>query len=106
MNLVRDIHSDGPRQAIVRGILQTCADLGIDVIAEGVETAPEYYWFKRHNVELFQGYLFAKPGFATLPGALFVADQIELSPFRTISAVAEPVPQPLDVPALRPARGI
>jgi blue light- and temperature-responsive anti-repressor len=68
MFLVRDIHTHGPRQAIVRGILQTCTDLGIDVIAEGVESAAEFAWFRAHEVHLFQGYFFARPGLETLPG--------------------------------------
>ncbi len=67
MNLVRGIEHDGPRQAIVRAILQVCGDLGIDVIAEGVETHPEYLWFANQGVRLFQGYLFAKPGFQAFP---------------------------------------
>jgi blue light- and temperature-responsive anti-repressor len=67
MNLVRDIASRGPRQAIVRAILQVCEDLGIDVIAEGIETVAEYAWFSDHGVSLFQGYLFATPGFQQLP---------------------------------------
>ncbi|MBP7295377.1 MAG: diguanylate phosphodiesterase, partial [Acidobacteria bacterium] len=33
MQIVRGIESRGPRQAIVRGILRTCRDLGIDVVA-------------------------------------------------------------------------
>jgi EAL domain-containing protein (putative c-di-GMP-specific phosphodiesterase class I) len=66
MNLIRNINSDGPRQAIIKGILQTCFLLGIDVIAEGVETLAEYYWLKKQNIELMQGYLFGKPGFETL----------------------------------------
>jgi EAL domain-containing protein (putative c-di-GMP-specific phosphodiesterase class I) len=67
MNLVRDIPTHGPRQAIVRGVLQTCADLGIDVIAEGVETGAEFAWFQAHDVQLFQGYFFAGPAFECLP---------------------------------------
>jgi EAL domain-containing protein (putative c-di-GMP-specific phosphodiesterase class I) len=66
MHLVRDIESKGPRQAIVRAVIQACDDLGIDVIAEGVETEAEYRWFKRRGVRLFQGYLFARPGFEAL----------------------------------------
>ncbi|MEO8298658.1 MAG: EAL domain-containing protein [Burkholderiales bacterium] len=69
MNLVRGIERNGPRQAIVRAVTQVCADLGIDVIAEGVETLAEYAWFAEHGVRLFQGYLFAKPGFESLPRA-------------------------------------
>ncbi len=67
MNLVRGIESNGPRQAILRGIVRTCLDLGIDIIAEGVETAEEYDWFRREGIELFQGFLLAKPEFDRLP---------------------------------------
>ena len=71
MALVRGIESDGPRQAIVRAIAGCCRDLGIDVIAEGVETVDEWRWFESEGVRLFQGYLFARPGFASLPPASF-----------------------------------
>lgn len=71
MNLVRDIQSRGPRQSIVRAIIQVCEDLAIDVIAEGIETVDEYYWFESNGVRLFQGYLFARPGFESLPSAIF-----------------------------------
>jgi EAL domain-containing protein (putative c-di-GMP-specific phosphodiesterase class I) len=67
MHLVRDIDSNGPRQAIVRGILRTSLDLGIDVIAEGVESTDEYEWLRSEGIELFQGWLFARPGFEQLP---------------------------------------
>ena len=67
MVLVRAINSNGPRQAIVRAIVQVCADLGIDVVAEGVETPEEFQWLDGAGVHLFQGYLFAKPGFETMP---------------------------------------
>lgn len=67
MNLVRGIERHGPRQAIVRAVAQVCGDLGIDVIAEGVESMAEYDWFVDQGVRLFQGYLFAKPGFESLP---------------------------------------
>ena len=71
MNLVRGIERHGPRQAIVRAVVQVCVDLGIDVIAEGVESLEEYAWFAEQGVHLFQGYLFAKPGFESLPRAHF-----------------------------------
>jgi EAL domain-containing protein (putative c-di-GMP-specific phosphodiesterase class I) len=41
--------------------------LGIDVIAEGVETVEEYQWLANEGVRLFQGYLFAKPAFESFP---------------------------------------
>jgi blue light- and temperature-responsive anti-repressor len=71
MALVRGIERHGPRQAIVRAIIGCCVDLGIDIIAEGVETAEERSWFESEGVNLFQGYLFAAPGFETLPGVSF-----------------------------------
>jgi EAL domain-containing protein (putative c-di-GMP-specific phosphodiesterase class I) len=71
MHLVRNIDSKGPRQAIVRAVIQVCGDLGIDVIAEGVETELEYRWFKRAGVRLFQGYLFGRPEFESLSKLVF-----------------------------------
>jgi blue light- and temperature-responsive anti-repressor len=71
MSLVRNIDVNGPRQAIVRGIVRTCQDLGIDIIAEGVETEKEFHWFYDEGIEFFQGYFFAKPGFERLPVAFF-----------------------------------
>lgn len=71
MHLVRNIDGKGPRQAIVRAVIQACDDLGIEVIAEGVETEPEYRWFKRAGVSLFQGYLFGRPEFEALPTPMF-----------------------------------
>lgn len=67
MVLVRDIHSHGPRQAIVRAITQMCRDLGIDVVAEGVETAGEYEWLVDANINLLQGYFLARPAFEMIP---------------------------------------
>lgn len=71
MHLVRDIDSKGPRQAIVRAVIQASDELGIEVIAEGVETELEYRWFKRAGVRLFQGYLFGRPEFECLSMPLF-----------------------------------
>lgn len=67
MKLIRGIERHGPRQAIVRAINQICFELGIDVIAEGVETEMEYAWLASQGIHLYQGYLFAKPGFESLP---------------------------------------
>lgn len=71
MSLIRSIDSRGPRQAIVRGICCTCNDLGIEIIAEGVESVAEYGWCVDEGIELFQGYLFARPGFEHLPMAFY-----------------------------------
>ena len=69
--LVRDVSSRGPRQAIIRGILRTSNDLGIDVVACGVETLQEYQWCFEEGIHLFQGSLFAKPEFERFPSASY-----------------------------------
>ena len=43
MALLRGIDANGPRQSIVRAIIAVCCDLGIDIIAEGIETIGEYH---------------------------------------------------------------
>lgn len=72
MQLVRNIPSLGPRQAIVRGIARTCLDLGIDIIAEGVETEDEYFWFLDEGISLFQGYLIARPSLGLVSEKIYL----------------------------------
>lgn len=67
MDLVRDIDINRPRQSIVRGIMRTAGDLGIRVIAEGIETIDEMACLRELGVRLFQGFLFARPAFEELP---------------------------------------
>lgn len=69
MELVRGIDRRGPRQAIVRGIIRTCLDLGVDLVAEGIETPGELAWCRAEGLELFQGNLIAEPAFERLPAA-------------------------------------
>ena len=67
MDLIRNVDSGRARQAIVMGIIVMCRGLGIRTLAEGVETIAEYRWLREAGVQLFQGYLFARPGFEELP---------------------------------------
>jgi EAL domain-containing protein (putative c-di-GMP-specific phosphodiesterase class I) len=66
INLVRGIEDSRPRRAIVRGILAVADDLGIRVIAEGIETAAERDVLADLGLRLMQGYLFARPSFEAL----------------------------------------
>lgn len=59
--IVRGIESNAARQAIVRAIVQCCSELGITVVAEGVETLAEWNWLRHAGIDLYQGYLFARP---------------------------------------------
>lgn len=67
MALIRNVDWDPVRQAIVRGIVQVCQELSTQVIAEGVESAEELKVLRAMGIELFQGFLFARPGFRCLP---------------------------------------
>lgn len=67
MALLRGLDTDSRRRAIVGGVVGICRALAVDVVAEGVETADELAALRALGVTLFQGYLFAKPGFETLP---------------------------------------
>lgn len=67
MALVRSICTDPVRQAIVKGILGVCIALNIDVIAEGVETKAELQQLLALGINFYQGYLFAKTEYETLP---------------------------------------
>jgi EAL domain-containing protein (putative c-di-GMP-specific phosphodiesterase class I) len=67
IGLCRGIDTDRHRRAIVHGVLCTCADLEIEVVAEGVETRGEFAALYDLGVQYFQGYLFARPAFEALP---------------------------------------
>lgn len=71
MALVRDIHRKPNKQAVVSGIIVMMAQLGGKIVAEGVETAEEYFWLRSQGISLYQGYLFARPGFECLPDPYF-----------------------------------
>lgn len=63
MGLVRQIDQNTARQAIARGVVRICEELGIRVIAEGIETIAEYRFLQDVGVTLMQGYLFSRPKF-------------------------------------------
>ena len=63
MALVRNIEQSHSRQAIVRGLLHTCRDMGVMVIAEGIESTGERDFLYEAGVRLMQGYLFGRPAF-------------------------------------------
>ncbi len=67
MALIRNVHQDRVRRAIIAGTVQTCGELGITVIAEGVETEEELSALRELGIRLFQGYRFARPAFEALP---------------------------------------
>ena len=59
--LVRGIDADPTRRTIVRALEAMCAELGVTVIAEGIERAPELAAVRDLGIHLVQGYLLARP---------------------------------------------
>ncbi|WP_436291883.1 EAL domain-containing protein [Variovorax sp. LjRoot178] len=67
MHLVRNIHTDRVRRAIVKGFVAICEELDMKVIAEGVEAPEEVQVLRELGIVLFQGYFFARPTVGALP---------------------------------------
>ncbi len=62
LSLVRDVDTDSTKQRVVGTMTALCHELGIQVVAEGVETPGERDQVVKLGCDLQQGYLFAKPG--------------------------------------------
>lgn len=60
--LTQNIHDHLQQQALVRATLTFARELGIRVVAAGVETKEEFQWLQEAAIEHFQGYFFAQPG--------------------------------------------
>ncbi|GAB7192984.1 hypothetical protein NUM3379_36930 [Kineococcus sp. NUM-3379] len=66
LEIVRGVDTDTVRQSLLRSLVGFAADIGADLVAEGVEFPAEHETLLRLGVRLGQGYLHARPG--PLPG--------------------------------------
>ncbi len=60
-SFIRDIGIDKNDDAIVRTIIMMAKNLGLEVIAEGVESKAQMNYLLANGCHLFQGYYFSKP---------------------------------------------
>lgn len=60
-SFVRDISTDTSDAVIVKAIISMCDAMGLNVIAEGVETVEQRNFLDDHGCHVFQGYLFGRP---------------------------------------------
>jgi EAL domain-containing protein (putative c-di-GMP-specific phosphodiesterase class I) len=56
-----DVHTKLESKILCNSILNLADELGINVIAEGVETKEQFDWLRDNGCDLFQGYYFSKP---------------------------------------------
>ncbi len=62
LSLVRGIDSSPVKQRVVASLVGVCRDMGLLVVAEGVETVAERDVVVEIGCDLLQGFLFARPG--------------------------------------------
>ena len=62
ISLVRNVHQEAIKRKLIGSLTTLCRDLGMMVVAEGVETAAERDVVMELGCDLLQGYLFARPG--------------------------------------------
>jgi len=68
MSLTRDVAASPLRQRLIGSMVRVCDDLGMKVVAEGVETVHELSKLSELGCDLLQGYHFSRPmpGFVKL----------------------------------------
>jgi EAL domain-containing protein (putative c-di-GMP-specific phosphodiesterase class I) len=62
MSLVRDVDKEEVKQKLIGSMTALCSELGMLVVAEGVETREERDAVLDLGCDLLQGYFFARPG--------------------------------------------
>ncbi|MDY7541955.1 putative bifunctional diguanylate cyclase/phosphodiesterase [Cryobacterium sp. 5B3] len=76
MTFIDDLVSSDRDQAIVRGILHLADSLGLDVVAEGIETREQHELLREMGCRYGQGYLFARPQ-PDISGAVLCPDRLD-----------------------------
>ena len=69
-SFVRDAGASAEADSIVRAVIDMAQNLRFTVIAEGVETAQQVAFLRKHGCNQAQGYFFGRPACAQATGAL------------------------------------
>ena len=60
-SFVKDLHDDADDAAICAAIIAMSRQLGLTVVAEGVETREQLKFLRRHKCDHIQGFVFSRP---------------------------------------------
>jgi diguanylate cyclase (GGDEF)-like protein len=83
---IRDCCTDADSAAITLAIINLAHNLRLKVVAEGVETEPQFNFLSRHGCDQLQGYLFSRP-IEAAAFALMASDDLRLNVARTHRSV-------------------
>ena len=75
-SFISDMHDDADKRAIVRVIVMLGQQLGMEVVAEGTETAEQVKYLKDLGCDYAQGYFFSPPVEARAFEELLAAGQM------------------------------
>lgn len=64
-SFIQRLESDDDDQIIVRSTIDLAHNMGLDVVAEGIEDKFSLVWLSKNNCELAQGYFISKPKLAS-----------------------------------------
>ena len=60
-SFIQDVIKNRSDAAITQGVISMAHHLGLDVVAEGVETEAHAAFLRKHKCDLLQGFVFARP---------------------------------------------
>lgn len=81
-------------RAVIISTIEMCHKIGLKTVAEGVETAEQLDFLKRHSCDFIQGYYYAKPMSAAAFSDYLVSFENKIA--RDNTAVVQPVESNID----------
>jgi len=97
LSFIHEITHSSDAAAIALAIIQMGHSLNLEVIAEGVETASQLAYLRRHQCDQIQGYYFSPPLAAPQLEQLLLAGTRLPAPERESAVAPAPLPSADDV---------